>query len=82
MALHTPTFGEERRMRTLLGGPREPRATITRYEKADHPVLGGHGSHMPLDTDIHWDWRNPLNILPASLLLVTLVGLIGMLLGI
>jgi len=36
-------------------------------------------SHMPLDTAIHWDWRNPLNIILALLLstiVITLVALV------
>jgi hypothetical protein len=37
-----------------------------------------HGSHMPLDTAIHWVWDNPLNILPAFVLLATLIAIIGM----
>jgi hypothetical protein len=36
------------------------------------------GSHMPLDTGIHWVWNNPLNILPALVLLVALIAVIGM----
>jgi hypothetical protein len=37
------------------------------------------GSHMPLDTDMHWDWRNPLNIIPALILLNMIVALIALL---
>ena len=29
------------------------------------------GSHQPLDTEAHWAWRNPLNVIP----LVPLVGI-------
>ena len=39
----------------------------------------GFRSHMPLDTDIHWDWRNPLNIIPAIILLVTVIDLLSLL---
>ena len=35
------------------------------------------GSHMPLDTELHWSWRNPLNILVIILLLFLLTALIG-----
>lgn len=38
------------------------------------------GAHMPLDTSIHWSWRNPLNILPVLLLLVLTIALVGSLL--
>ncbi len=38
----------------------------------------GRGSHMPLDTGIHWQWRNPLNILPAIIVLLLLVALVTM----
>ena len=37
------------------------------------------GSHMPLDTAIHWDWRNPLNIIPALLLLSAVITLVALL---
>ena len=40
-----------------------------------------YGSHMPLDTNIHWDWANPLNILPALVLVVTLIAVLGMILA-
>jgi hypothetical protein len=40
-----------------------------------------YGSHMPLDTNIHWDWANPLNILPAIVLVVTLIAVLGMILA-
>ncbi|HET9222104.1 MAG TPA: hypothetical protein VFO07_06350 [Roseiflexaceae bacterium] len=39
------------------------------------------GSHMPIDTSIHWDWRNPLNILPAFILLSVVAAVIGMVLA-
>ncbi len=41
----------------------------------------GLGSHMPLDTGIHWQWRNPLNILPAVIVLLLLVALVTMVLA-
>ena len=37
------------------------------------------GSHMPLDTQIHWDWRNPLNIIPAFIALLFILTVIGLL---
>ena len=39
------------------------------------------GSHMPLDTDIHWTWDNPLNLLPVSMLLLLVLALAALLLG-
>jgi len=39
------------------------------------------GSHMALDTDIHWEWRNPLNILPALILVLLVVALVGLVLA-
>jgi hypothetical protein len=38
------------------------------------------GAHMPLDTTVHWDWRNPLNVLPALFLLVLVLAVVGSLL--
>jgi len=35
------------------------------------------GSRMPLDTEIHWTWRNPLNILLVILLLFVIAAVIG-----
>jgi hypothetical protein len=39
------------------------------------------GSFMPLDTGIHWEWRNPLNIIPALILLFAVAAIVGMLLS-
>jgi hypothetical protein len=35
------------------------------------------GSHMPIDTDIHWTWRNPLNIIPAFVLVCIVIAVVG-----
>ena len=40
-----------------------------RYTDYDDPPFESFGSHMPLDTEIHWDWRNPLNAILGLLLL-------------
>ncbi|HWQ14284.1 MAG TPA: hypothetical protein VNL77_15905 [Roseiflexaceae bacterium] len=80
MALNTYT--ESTHTRVLYGGPRNGRSTKTSYERSEHPAFGGRGSHMPLDTDIHWDWRNPLNIIPASMLLLLVIAVVGLILGI
>ncbi|HEU4324677.1 MAG TPA: hypothetical protein VFS21_16150 [Roseiflexaceae bacterium] len=39
------------------------------------------GSHMPLDTNIHWTWDNPLNLLPVSMVLLLVLALAALLLG-
>jgi hypothetical protein len=35
------------------------------------------GSRMPIDTTIHWQWHNPLNIFPATLLILLVFAIIG-----
>jgi hypothetical protein len=82
MALNT--YSERTQPRVLYGGPGGRRPRTTRFERSEHPALGGrggHGSHMPLDTEIHWELRNPLNIIPAALILVLLLAIAGMLFG-
>ena len=32
---------------------------------------------MPLDTAMHWEWRNPLNIIPAVILLLIVIALVA-----
>ena len=44
-------------------------------------IGAGLGSHMPLDTGIQWQWRNPLNIVPAIIVLFLLVALVTMVLA-
>jgi hypothetical protein len=36
--------------------------------------------HMPLDTEIHWEWRNPLNLIPAVLLGIIVLDLVALVL--
>lgn len=61
--------------RARTGGPR-PRPT--QYERQENVRTSTiQGSHMPLDTDAHWTWRNPLNILPAMLIFFLLIGIAG-----
>lgn len=61
------------RMRT---GGRLPRPTqLERHENTRTSAI--HGSHMPIDTETHWTWRNPLNILPALVLLFFVIGIVG-----
>jgi hypothetical protein len=74
----------DRQMPTLerTGGqmPKAPaNAETARYEGS---MIGTPcGSHMPLDIEPHWSWRNPLNILPAIILLFTLLAIIGALIS-
>jgi hypothetical protein len=35
---------------------------------------------MPLDSAIHWEWRNPLNLLPLGVVLLLGVAVIALLL--
>ena len=39
------------------------------------------GSHMPLDTQMHWSWSNPLNIIPAFIALLFVLMLIELMIG-
>jgi hypothetical protein len=65
--------------RERTGGPRgelpEAAADAIEYFTNATPF----GSHMPLDIQMHWDWRNPLNIIPAFVALMFVLGVIGML---
>ena len=66
-------------LRERAGGPRgnQPEATSNAagYFMSNKTA----GSHMPLDTQIHWDWRNPLNILPAFMVLLFLLTVVELL---
>jgi len=69
-------------LRTRWGGPRRQRPTMRRYEQYQHHRSDTpYGSHMPLDTSVQWDWRNPLNILPTLLLFVVLLALVELVLA-
>lgn len=48
------------------------------YGRADQGTIELFGgSHMPLDTESHWSWRNPANLIPlAVLLLILLPGIL------
>ncbi|MFN8476740.1 MAG: hypothetical protein U0074_02795 [Kouleothrix sp.] len=35
----------------------------------------------PLDIHLHWEWRNPLNIIPAFMVAMVLAAVIGLLVG-
>jgi hypothetical protein len=64
--------------RARSGGPR-PRGTSAAREQRIERLINASifGSHMPLDTDAHWDWSNPLNVIPAAILLVCLIALVA-----
>lgn len=77
---------EERELtpRTRTGGPRgpqdaRPQAANDWFER--YVSQSGYGSHMPLDTDMHWQWSNPLNIIPAFMLLMIGLAALGVLVG-
>jgi hypothetical protein len=36
------------------------------------------GPHMQLDLDIHWQWSNPLNIIPVLALLLVIIAAVGL----
>lgn len=65
--------------RERTGGPRGDEsgtpAELVEYLTSSTPF----GSHMPLDTMLHWDWRNPLNIIPAFILLLFILTIVGLL---
>ena len=64
--------------RARLGGPRPPHTAAVREDLVERFATGRiFGSHMPLDTDAHWDWRNPLNIIPAVILLLFVIALVA-----
>jgi hypothetical protein len=64
--------------RARLGGPRPRRPSAAREDWFERFAANStFGSHMPLDTEIHWNWRNPLNIIPAALTLVIMIALVA-----
>jgi hypothetical protein len=61
--------------RARLGGPRPSGAPAARDDWFDRfAANAAFGSHMPLDIDAHWDWRNPLNLIPAVILLLIVIA--------
>jgi hypothetical protein len=61
------------------GRPRQLPATSGRAMPERYALEPVPGSFMPLDAQAHWDWRNPLNIIPAVILLFVIAALAGML---
>ena len=67
--------------RARFGGSRRGPPTATRYEHDQHYGMANyHGSPLPLDTAVHGEWRNPINILPGLILLLLVVALVAMVL--
>ena len=64
--------------RARLGGPRLPNTASAHETVLERFTTGAiFGSHMPLDTDAHWEWHNPLNIIPALILLLIVIALVA-----
>ena len=57
-------------------GPRDPRRSGAKrpdfYERFASSAASG--SHMPLDIETHWEWSNPLNVIPALVLLLVIIA--------
>ncbi|HEY3232742.1 MAG TPA: hypothetical protein VGJ87_26160 [Roseiflexaceae bacterium] len=83
--IYTDTSGDDRLAapRARYGGPRRRRTATTRYERNEYygTTVDYLGSHMPIDTGIHWEWRNPLNVLPALILFMLAVALVALVIG-
>jgi hypothetical protein len=77
---HTDTLTGNRAAtpRARTGGPRRHLRATTAHERNERFSNDRRGSHMPIDTGIHWEWRNPLNILPALVLFVMVIAVLGM----
>jgi len=67
--------------RVRYGGPRRQFDAPMPTERNDRYGKTFFGSHMPIDTDIHWTWRNPLNILPALIVLIILLDVVTLVLA-
>jgi hypothetical protein len=63
--------------RTGGRAPKAPRGAAEQEGGWAYGLDTPRGSHMPLDTEPHWSWRNPLNILPAIILLLALLAIVG-----
>ena len=66
-------------LRESAGGPRGSRSAVGNDITGYFMSSKTFGSHMPLDTQIHWDWRNPLNVIPAFMVLVFVLTIVGLL---
>lgn len=66
--------------RERTGGSRGEGQPDLLAERGEHANLRTpFGSHMPLDATIHWNWRNPLNIVPAFMILLFVLSIVGLL---
>jgi hypothetical protein len=74
----TPTDNLPATARARTGGPSRRFRPANLFERSGSD---SRGSHMPIDTAIHWEWRNPLNILPAIILVVLVIDVIAMVLA-
>jgi hypothetical protein len=64
--------------RARLGGPRLPSPISVSEDVIGRLTSAAtFGSHMPLDIDAHWEWRNPLNIIPAIVLLLIVIAMVA-----
>lgn len=68
------SFAEPAHSSTATTGGKEPKQAYQHFgsDKIAMP-------HMPLDTEIHWEWRNPLNFIPAVLLAIIVLDLVALL---
>jgi hypothetical protein len=64
--------------RARRGGPSRRRPTTVREDWIEcFSGSSAFGSHMPLDVEAHWDWRNPVNIIPIAILLLLVIALVA-----
>jgi hypothetical protein len=73
----TATIDGVAEQRTRYGAPGQRPATARHERNEYREKTDSCGSHMPIDTGIHWEWRNPLNILPALILFLLIVALVA-----
>lgn len=66
---------------TRTGSPRRNSQTTSVYERNERLGSDRRGSHMPIDATIHWEWNNPLNILPALILVFLAIAVLAMVLA-
>lgn len=88
MTTITQTYAKHTSRNTLsstyerTGGPRGSGSMERPDELVDYLTTGTpFGSHMPLDTQMHWNWSNPLNIIPAFIALLFVLMVIGLIIG-
>lgn len=65
MAAFTPTY-------------REPvTQTLDQLLPNSYQIKPSVGSHMPLDTNVNWNWSNPLIVLPLLMVALFIFALLG-----